>query len=966
MDKERVPFIQRTGKIPLNAMETRVLQTMFQEYERIAVEHEFGAGYSGCRVFRVRAIEAGGEADRPELVKIGPVGLINEEWRAYDSLVRPSLPRIAWVTSPPMLAPESGWGGMRYELVGEGMFEVQSLSQYYHHAGTEDLLFVLQKRLFRVLGHTWWLANRPESAFQFQSDYDHLLPVNLRISATGPLPDSAVQLVTPFNHNDVAIEIGARVRLQGFVVTEIEGDSGLTLNHPAALADRPFDAFRLRIEGVTDAASFQVGEIVESLHGVVIATRHSLLIDYSRRALGEYVDLQARSFKLPEDVGVSNPLLAYQELLSKFFEVSLSRIHGDLNLENVLIDPETRDVKLIDFATVRYGHNLHDLLRLETGLVTSLLPQTLAEAGLPAQTIVPLYRQLDRGVFRGEPACPDSLLHPLLEKPFAILRAIREEARKCMYNPEEPAEYYVGLSLYLLGALKFKSLDQVASAKAIAFLGSGAAIDLSRLRRGEEVVQPVAEAPPVPAPEPATSGPPARRVSWRRGVLLLLLAFLALVAAAVIFWPSDAVPIAHLCEIEEAYVVEIVEGPARGATLLDFFKLGNRELFEYIGELEQAYRAGEAHRGITYVWGPPAVGKSFVTRQLDDVFPEDSCLVEIRELLGEDAEQLGFSITTRPDLVTLDGQVAFDSLPSVEPINDFELESLLQASGCRKDGRLVSMVILDALDEVGKETSEAILRAIDQLMLDVEGSDKPYIHVFVFGRPEGFAPWYQDPRRTEAVMEILHVFTLGGPYMQTSGDLVVFAEDEVPFIVGRETWEAMQDTGEANRRIADYVEYIRSHSILPYSIRSLALAGAIVDRSTFHPEDSEAELKSFLFDELLRRANETHGRPLASDDQYVRLLEEIAVVYGAEERIDEKGFFDVGANETVAVRDGNGQIVGDVLVRDVLDHSGIAFLNPASYASPRYQFYPIWLHSHLVEMYNQRLDADHRTRTCNE
>jgi hypothetical protein len=59
-------------------------------------------------------------------------------------------------------------------------------------------------------------------------------------------------------------------------------------------------------------------------------------------------------------------------------------------------------------------------------------------------------------------------------------------------------------------------------------------------------------------------------------------------------------------------------------------------------------------------------------------------------------------------------------------------------------------------------------------------------------------------------------------------------------------------------------------------------------------------------------------------------------------------------------------VLGKVLVRDVLDHSGIAYLEPASFSTPRYSFYPFWVHSHLVDLNNQRLDEDHAYRACNE
>jgi hypothetical protein len=969
MNSRKAPRIQRTSKIPINTLEERVLQSMFSEYDRVAIEAEFGTGYSGCRVLRVRPIESGGAAHRPELVKIGPIALINEEWRAYDSLVRTTLPRIAWVTSAPMLAPDSDWGGIRYELVGAGIFEVHSFSQYYPQADTEDILWVLQKRLFPVMSRSWWLANRPDSAFQFQTDYDHLLPVNLMISATEPLPDSLVQVISPFKRSEVEANIGAKVTLQDFLIVELDAEKGqLTLNHPEALEDRPFDSFRIRIEGLSEVDRFREGSVIEPLYGVVTDTRHSMLLDQSRKTLGEYVNLSAKSFKLANGLSIPNPLLSYQDLLSMFHEVNISTIHGDLNLENILIDPETRDVKLIDFASVRKGHNLHDLLRLETGVLTVLMPDTLSKAKLSPPTVINLYQILDQVVCRQDKVSTIQLPHDSLEKPFAVLKAIREEARKCLFYPEDWSEYYAGLALYLLGVLKFKSMDDIANAKTIAFLGAAAAVDL--LKPPERAAQGQASVPASSkdVPKEAMSTWLAQKHSrwiWA-GVSAIVLIVLAIGAYLIIDRSRGPHSIDYLCRIEEALTIDISNRAPDGENLLDYYEIGNPELFEHINVIEEIFLDGQEHRGITYVWGAPGVGKSLITRnRLGQNFPGDTCLVKIGNLFTVDSDKLNFEVARTAELASLDSSTEFDSLPALVEVNDFDLDSMLAAAGCEQNGQLVPLIIFDDLDEVSKETSEEILRSVDQFMLDVEESEESYIHVFVFGRPEGFAPWFQDPRRHEGVMALLRVFALGGPYVSSMGDLEILAEEEYSFILGSETWQAKKNDGSAGQLIADYARYVANQPILPYSVRSLSIAEMIVGRTSNNPDDTEADLKAFLFEELLLRASNIHGRPLISDDQYLRILEEIATKYNSEEQMDENGFFSVGASETVPVSDVSGQQVGEVLVRDVLDHSGISYLEPASFSSPRYSFYPFWIHSHLVELSNQRLDENHAYRACN-
>jgi hypothetical protein len=80
MKNHNVAIVQQSGKTRISDDEAAVLQNMFQGYARIALEAEFGMGFSGCRVFRVRPVEAGGVAHRPALIKIGPIDLINREW----------------------------------------------------------------------------------------------------------------------------------------------------------------------------------------------------------------------------------------------------------------------------------------------------------------------------------------------------------------------------------------------------------------------------------------------------------------------------------------------------------------------------------------------------------------------------------------------------------------------------------------------------------------------------------------------------------------------------------------------------------------------------------------------------------------------------------------------------------------------------------------------------------------------
>jgi serine/threonine protein kinase len=488
------PLIQKSPNVDLTPEVEIVLQTMFSEFSRLAIEAEFGHGLSGGRVLRVRPVEAGGRAQLPVVIKIAPIDLIRQEWQAYQNWVANILPGVARLESPPTLPPGSLWDGLRYTLVGEGAFEVQSLHSYYQQASIEDLQWVLAEQLYPIIGVHWWLDRRLDRAFQMQTDYDSILPVNLRLKPTAAIPTGTnVHPITPQQVPTIPPKKGEIVHLEGFVVTEVDPNQHLvTLNLPPTSPVRPSPAYRLRLVEVPDLDRYRVGRIVDSLTGLVTAARHDLLVAEASRALGETIDLSVEQLTLPNSSALSgkgrpgkrfwpNPLLAYQDRLYDLLTVNISTIHGDLNLENILVDPETGHVNLIDFATVRQGHSLHDLLRLETEVVTKLVSAALAQGKLPPETIYPFYEQLHRVTLYPDQFTTPQLPHPDLEKPFAMLTTIRKLAGRCLFDSDDWTEYYQGLILYLLGALKFKNLDELPSAplpKQVAFWGAATLVDL--------------------------------------------------------------------------------------------------------------------------------------------------------------------------------------------------------------------------------------------------------------------------------------------------------------------------------------------------------------------------------------------------------------------------------------------------------------------------------------------------------
>jgi hypothetical protein len=380
---------------------------------------------------------------------------------------------------------------LHYTLVGSGAFAITSLSDYYRQASLDDLGWVLENRLFEIMGPQWWYDSRVDRTFQMQSDYDVWLPVNFLIQPSRE-PLNGILIEARHNLALPKISKGEPVQLKGFVIIKVDSKRReLTLNLPARPKGLPPVSCRLRLQDVAEIDGYRVGQILDSLHGLVVATRHDLLVEQVQQALAQAVDLSAERLALPGNrtilstrnsaalpSSLPNPLLTYQNLLQNFLTVNISTIHGDLNLENILVDPETREVSLIDFATVRQGHVLHDLLRLETEVLISLLPAILVESKLPLQAVFSFYYQLHQATLPADPLASLKLPHPALAKPFEMLRVIRAMAQKCLFDPDDWREYYQGLILYLLGALKFSRLDELPTAplpKQVAFWGAALA-----------------------------------------------------------------------------------------------------------------------------------------------------------------------------------------------------------------------------------------------------------------------------------------------------------------------------------------------------------------------------------------------------------------------------------------------------------------------------------------------------------
>lgn len=406
------------------------------------------------------------------MVKLGSPADLRREWDAYRTLVENFSPQnTARIQKEPILSDDRQRALLRYTFAGgDPRRPTCSLRTYYQDQGGAATAQIL-KPVVRVYGRQWWSQNIPRT-FALSEEYDRLLPTHLKLrsEASGETqfhPTDMPSVLVAGEVNVLALQAlspGQQVRLHDFRVSKVRPDRGemtLIASPPPGEASA---YLRLRLEGI-DPTAYRPGDQIPVLDAVITATRHSLLKDKAQATMTG-LDFDATEVSLGNMI-CPNPLHAYVNLLDHVTESRFSIIHGDLNLENILVDSETGFAWLIDFADTRRGPALYDLQRLEAQVITKLLPATVTEARLGPEVMVELYQALHADM--PDPTAP----HPALQEPYTFLVTIRRLARQFLMDDVEWDEYYRGLILTLLGSLKFAEID--VTGRALAFAGAAAA-----------------------------------------------------------------------------------------------------------------------------------------------------------------------------------------------------------------------------------------------------------------------------------------------------------------------------------------------------------------------------------------------------------------------------------------------------------------------------------------------------------
>jgi hypothetical protein len=413
--------IEPHPNIELHAHERSLLQTLFRRYARVVVESEFRSGYSGARTLLALPIRADGRADAHTIVKIGESRAIQREFENYETFVKDTLPPITAriqetpVTTPSPVGLPTGGGraALRYTFIGEPGRPPLSLRESLIANPDPALL----EKLFSTFGPNWWMQRRAHT-FRLALEYDRMLPAHYVLE---PAKEKGAKALDGKSApSETRLEIGDCATVRGFPTAELRADGqSLSLTGIAAPGQPPLRLRWMSLAAPGHSASLREASLWDRPGGAtgrVVATRSTLLCD----AVANF-----------DRHGLPDPLARLPALLDETVIGTQSTIHGDLNLENVLVGPGGF-VWLIDFAQTRDGHPLYDFAHLEAEIIAHVIASEMSPADYVAM---------------------------LGGTPHALLSTLHEIAARCLLNPSQPREYHLALCVACLGALKFPNLE---------------------------------------------------------------------------------------------------------------------------------------------------------------------------------------------------------------------------------------------------------------------------------------------------------------------------------------------------------------------------------------------------------------------------------------------------------------------------------------------------------------------------
>jgi hypothetical protein len=467
----KIDFGQQSLSLPEETL--FILRRMFYGYSQIRVDRRLVGGYTSAVILVVTPIQADGMEDAAVVVKIDDADMILDEEQRYNAHVKSSLPPLtARLEEKPITSEtSSGLAGLKYTFVAGMNSSAQDLREAARDL--DNLGEWLRRELYPYFGKTWWKQNRPYR-FQVWTEYDWLLPPLLTLDyvTEEELTATAHVIRDPLRRSRInKMEYGDMVVIENFTVQRVYRDRDMIQISVGKGSEAAKRAYRINVRGLnpTQAAIYR-GEVIERIGGRVWETRATALMA-GARALEPDFDLNTETIPFngkPERL--PNPLHAYDELLDRYVDGSLSKIHGDLHLGNILVGPNG-SAFLIDFAQTRNGHTLFDWACLEVSLLTDVVMPVIGDDWYSVRLVLSYIASLHKEL-------PDTV--PALNEVMQHVVAVREIARECLVRPDSWSEYYIALTMCALRAYMWDTVSL--GARRLMFYVAALAINEMRSR----------------------------------------------------------------------------------------------------------------------------------------------------------------------------------------------------------------------------------------------------------------------------------------------------------------------------------------------------------------------------------------------------------------------------------------------------------------------------------------------------
>lgn len=460
----------------LNEQHLFILRRMFYGYSRVRVERQLTGGYTPAMILVVTPIQGDNVEDAAVVVKIDRSDTILDEAQRYETHIKSSLPPLtARLEDKPTAAETSDVAGLKYTFVAGDNNNARDLRVVAQEIGAGGLGTWLSQELYPAFGKTWWMQRRPYR-FQVWAEYDWLLPplLTLEYVPSDDQPQVKVTIKEAARRKKLEhLEYGDLVAVENYTIQRVYRDKNsiqLAVGKGSEAARR---AYKVEVQNLnmTSDAYFR-GEVVERLVGRVWKTRAEILF-LAAHALEP--DFDARAEMIPgfnKGEKLLNPLIAYEDLMDRYVNGSLSKIHGDLHLGNILVGPNQTPF-LIDFAQTRNGHTLFDWACLEISLLNDVVLPVLGEDWESARQVMRVVAALPEFHLP-----PDT--HVMLAEAVRPLLSVREIVRECLATSENWSEYYIALALSALRAVTWETMS--IGGRRLMFLLSAYAISQLRSR----------------------------------------------------------------------------------------------------------------------------------------------------------------------------------------------------------------------------------------------------------------------------------------------------------------------------------------------------------------------------------------------------------------------------------------------------------------------------------------------------